>query len=130
MTTSKGERIVNSFYAVESGEVGDGPYVSFSITITARDWAMYKALADRFGTTIKSLVGSNLNGTAGDMFMALSDADKETVIASSQGYYHEQLKKSGVTETTFDGQPTSPWRNFLEQREYFAAAGIDPEDVA
>jgi len=130
MANSRGASIVDHFYAVESGETGEGPYVSFSITIPARDWAMYKALADRFGTTIKSLVGSNLMGTAEDMFMALSADDKQKAIEASQGYYHEQLKKAGVSETDYDGKPSSPWAQYLSNREYLEAQGLQPEDVA
>ncbi len=129
MKYSKGERIVNTFYAVESGETGEGPFVSFSITITAKDWAMYKAIAERFGTTIKSLVASNLYGSAEDMFLALSDEDKEKAIASSQAYYHEQLAKAQIQEVNGAGEPTSPWRTFLETKRFMEAQGIEPEDL-
>ena len=114
MTAAK--KVIERFYEVEQGmnEYGDGPYVNFSITVSARDWSLYKAISERFGVTTKSLIADNLVGYPEELFMALAEKDREDIADVSSVYYHEQLKKNGVCETNVSGSPSSPWHQYKD----------------
>lgn len=114
---TKAKTLIQHFYDTESGATGEGPFVSFSITVPAKDWAMYKAVSERFGTTIKSLVGFNLMGYSDELFLGMNQQDRELVKAKALAFYHDQLAKEGVTETNASGAPSDPWSDveFLEE---------------
>lgn len=76
---------------------------AFTLKIPTTDWALYKAVSDRFGTTLGALINDLLDGAAKEIFFALDESERAEIAKKADAYQHEAQLKNGQSTKVYYG---------------------------